>query len=340
MQNQFPFNLIPPLPAKKIGGRNFEMDFVNKRMNYLNQFLNDLIIVEEFKTSNFLKYFLSIVDRNKFEYKMKEINNIPEPHMYIEDMKTLSGKIKIVNDINFNEHYFSNIQNYIKLQNQLLTKLNQDLKYFYKSINTAYSHLEKVQNDFELLHLLNSQVHMNEDIIQSYEQLIIFFKNWKNIIFNQNDIIKKKIKDFYKYVKMEGEAYLELYNKRDEIQNRFINENIRLQNKKDKLWKQMDISKWEILENFETTDKVLLYQNKNYAYSKMCTTETNNLINLKRKLGYVNRCCFDELNKLLNKYKNSFVDNIKFFSQDLYPIINDALNVWSQIASAIDNKLD
>ena len=338
LQNQFPNNLIPPLPGKKIGGRRFELDFVSKRMHFLNEFLNNLVAIEEFKASDFLIAFLSIADRSQFEYKMKEINNLPLPPMYIEDIKTLSGKIKIFNDNNLNDQYFSNVQNYFKLQNQLLEKLNEDLKFFYKTMNAAVTNLENVQKDFEFLHLLNSQVHMKEDIVKSYEELGIFFKNWKNIIFNQNDVIRKRVKDFYKYVRMEGEAYLELFVKRDEIQNKFNSENKRLQAKKDKLWAQMDISKWEILEDFGRIDRVLLVRDKVYGCSKMCTTETNNLNNLHKKLGYVNKCCIDELKRLVNKYKNSFVDNIKAFSGDLYPIINDALNVWSQMASAIEDK--
>ena len=338
LQNQFPNNLIPPLPGKKIGGRRFELDFVSKRMHFLNEFLNNLVAVEEFKASDFLIAFLSIADRSQFEYKMKEINNLPLPPMYIEDIKTLSGKIKIFNDNNLNDQYFSNVQNYFKLQNQLLEKLNEDLKFFYKTMNAAVTNLENVQKDFEFLHLLNSQVHMKEDIVKSYEELCIFFKNWKNIIFNQNDVIRRRVKDFYKYVRMEGEAYLELFIKRDEIQNKFNAENKRLQAKKDKLWAQMDISKWEILEDFGRIDRVLLVRDKVYGCSKMCTTETNNLNNLQKKLGYVNKCCIDELKRLVNKYKNSFVDNIKAFSGDLYPIINDALNVWSQMASAIEDK--
>ena len=338
LQNQFPNNLIPPLPGKKIGGRRFELDFVSKRMHFLNEFLNNLVAVEEFKASDFLIAFLSIADRSQFEYKMKEINNLPLPPMYIEDIKTLSGKIKIFNDNNLNDQYFSNVQNYFKLQNQLLEKLNEDLKFFYKTMNAAVTNLENVQKDFEFLHLLNSQVHMKEDIVKSYEELCIFFKNWKNIIFNQNDVIRRRVKDFYKYVRMEGEAYLELFIKRDEIQNKFNGENKRLQAKKDKLWAQMDISKWEILEDFGRIDRVLLVRDKVYGCSKMCTTETNNLNNLHKKLGYVNKCCIDELKRLVNKYKNSFVDNIKAFSGDLYPIINDALNVWSQMASAIEDK--
>ena len=338
LQNQFPHNLIPPLPGKKIGGRRFELDFVSKRMHFLNEFLNNLVAIEEFKTSDFLVSFLSLVDRSQFDYKMKEINNLPSPPMYIEDIKTLSGKIKIFNDNSLNEQYFSNVQNYFKLQNQLLEKLNEDLKLFYKTINASVTHLENVQKDFEFLHLLNSQVHMKEDIVKSYEELGIFFKNWKNIIFNQNDVIRKRVKDFYKYVRMEGEAYLELFIKRDEIQNKFNTENKRLQAKKDKLWAQMDISKWEILEDFGRIDRVLLVRDKIYGCSKMCTTETNNLNNLHKQLGYVNKCSIDELKRLVNKYKNSFADNIKAFSGDLYPIINDALNVWSQMASAIEDK--
>ena len=205
-------------------------------------------------------------------------------------------------------------------------------------MNTAVAHLENVQKDFEFLHLLNSQVHMKEDIIKSYEQLGIFFKNWKNIIFNQNDVIRKRVKDFFKYVRMEGEAYLELFTKREEIQNKFTADSKKLQAKKDKLWAQMDISKWEILEDFGKIDRVLLVRDKIYGCSKMCTNETNNLNNLHKKLGYVNKCSIDELKRLVNKYKNSFADNIKAFSGDLYPIINDALNVWSQMASAIQDK--
>ena len=340
LQNQFPYYLIPPLPGKKLGLRRFDYDFVMKRMNFLNKFLRNIINIEEFKTSDFLISFLTCQDRNQFELKMNEINYIPEPPIYIENIKTLSGKIQIYHDnnINDNNNYFTNIQNYFILQNQFLVKLNNNLKNFNKSMLTAFTHLENVQKNFELLYSLNSQVHMKEDIIKSYEELGIFFKNWKNIIYNQNDIIRKKIKDFYKYVKMEGEVLLELYNKRKELQDNYIKENKRLQNKKDKLWTTMDLSKWEINEDFNRIDKVLLIRDKVYGYSKMCTTETNNLINLEKKLGYVNKCCIDELKKLVDKYKNSFVDNIKDFSSDLYPVINDSLNVWSQMASSIEDK--
>ena len=335
LKNQFPNIVIPPLPGKKMGGRRFELDFVSKRMHFLNEFLSNVVEIEELKTSEYLLAFLSLSDRIQFDYKMKESNkNIP-PVLYIEDIKTLNGKAKIFIDNSLNDQYFGNVQNYFKLQNQLLEKLNEDLKNFYRIINVAVTHLENVQKDFEFLHLLNKQVHMKEDIVKSYEEFEFFFKNYKNVIFNQNDIIKKRIKNFYKYVRMEGEVYLELLSKREEEQNKFIQENKKLTAKKEKLWAGMDISKWEIYEDFNKIDRVLLVRDKFYGFSKMCTNETHNLNNMQNKLGYINKCSIDELKKLVNKYKASFVDNIQQFSKDLYPVINGELNIWSELASAI-----
>ena len=211
-------------------------------MHFLNKFLNNLVTIEEFKASYILISFLSMTDRTLFEYKMKEANNPLPSQLYIEEIKTLSGKVKIFIDNSLNDQYFGNIQNYFKLQNQLLEKLNEDLKFFYKMINPAVTNLENVQKDFEFLHLLNSQVHRKEDIVKSYEQFGFFFKNWKNVIFNLNDIIIKRVKYFFKYVRMEGEAYLELFTKREEIQNKFLSDSKKIQAKKDKLWAQMDIS--------------------------------------------------------------------------------------------------
>ena len=75
---------VPPLPQKRIGSRRFENDFVAKRMKYLNKFLNDLVQSEIFKASEVLISFLSVGDREQFEYKKKSFDSIKSPE-YIED---------------------------------------------------------------------------------------------------------------------------------------------------------------------------------------------------------------------------------------------------------------
>jgi hypothetical protein len=330
--NFFPRLFVPPLPNKKMGSRRFELDFVEKRMLFLNLFLNNVIQNETFLASEPLVAFLSIVDRGHFEAKMKELSSHITSN-YINDIKTLSGKIIISSDDDNNEKYYANISNYFKLQFQLLERLNHKMNSFYNKIKEALISLDDVQKDFDLLYLLNNRVQMKDEISKSYEQFGIFFKNWKRMLYNQNEIIKKNIKYFFKYVKMEGTAYCELIDKRDELQKKYSYEKNNLQIKKEKLWATMDISKWEITEDMEKIDRVLLLRDKLYACAKMCTVETKSLENLRKQLGYANRTNIEELKKMLEKYSHSFLVNIKEFADQLYPTLNDGLNIWTTIGS-------
>ena len=67
----FPSFYVPPLPNKKMGNRRFEPDFLQKRMKFLNLFINNLVQSESFKSSEILMAFLSYQDRGKFDSKFK-----------------------------------------------------------------------------------------------------------------------------------------------------------------------------------------------------------------------------------------------------------------------------
>jgi hypothetical protein len=336
LRKLYPKYFCPPIPNKKIGSRRFENDFVEKRMKFLNKFINSVCENEIFKTSEPLIAFLSLQDRTQFEEKMKEINSFT-PSNFVEDVKNFDGIVKLIEDNN--NQYYKNISNYFKLQSQVLDRLNYNLKQYYYNISAACMNLDEVYNDFNNLFNLNKRINMKEEIIKTYEKLGVFFKNWKKIIFNQNEIIKDNIKNFFKYVKMEGKSYSELIASRDEIKNKFIYENNRLNQKKDKLFVTMDITKWEITEDIEKIDRILLMNDKNYAYSKMCTHETLIFENLRKQFCYANRNNIDELRKLTNKYCESFMKNLEEFSDKLYPTLGDSLNIWSIIASIGDKKI-
>ena len=84
----FPSYNIPPLPNKKLGNRRFDLDFIMKRMKFLNLFINNVVQREDFKASEILIAFLSYTDRGKFESKFKEYQT-QIPSSYVEDYKTL-----------------------------------------------------------------------------------------------------------------------------------------------------------------------------------------------------------------------------------------------------------
>lgn len=328
----YPRNFIPPMPKKQIGSRRFEEDFVEKRMKYLQIFMNRIMDSETLKTSEALYSFLYIKDRNQFEYKMKELNS-SIPSQYISEIKTLTGKLSLSSDTDENEKYYVNINNYFNLQTQIFERLNDSLSDFYSYMSLAAKQLEEVDKDFDMLSILNSKVQMKQEITRSYEELHIFFKNWKRMLFNQNEMIQNHIQTFFNYVNMEGRSYQELLNSRDEIKKKYQNEKEKLKTKKDKLWASMDINKWEITEDMNKIDGVLLFRDRDYAYSKMCSKDTNEVLNLKQYLNYANKALVDELKELVGNYSFSFVKNIQEFTNDLYPNLNDGLSIWSGLSS-------
>ena len=335
LRKLYPKFFCPPIPNKKIGSRRFENDFVEKRMKFLNKFINSVCENEIFKTSEALIAFLSLQDRTQFEEKMKEINSFT-PSNFVEDIKNFDGVVKLIEDNN--TQYYKNISNYFKLQSQVLDRLNYNLKHYYYNISAACMNLDEVYNDFNNLFNLNKRINMKEEIIKTYEILSMFFKNWKRIIFNQNEIIKNNIKDFYKYINMETDSFNELLLERDIIKNNYDYEHNRLLTKKEKLWDNGDITKYEILDEYNSVDNLILLRDKQYAFNKMCTRETQIENNLHKQLNYTNWMNSEELNRMINRNSEQFVDNIKKFCDKIYPTLNDSFNVWSEIASYTNFK--
>ena len=325
----YPRILIPPIPGKKVGNRRFEQDFIDKRMKFLQIFIDGLMKNEELKSSEALYAFLSFSDRVQFERKIKELNNIV-PSQYCEDLKTIPGKLTVLYD-DFNENYYINLNNYYKLQYQVLTRLNYNMKNFYRNMTMACMNLEEVHKDFETLNILNEKVMMKEKITKTYEELSIFFKNWKRILFNENEIIKENLKDFFKFQKMENLAFIELIDSREIIRRKYADEKAKLDAKKEKLYKIMDFNKWEIEDNFGQIDRALLFRDKNYAFDKMCTRETQALENIHKMLGYANFMNSEQLKNLIDYNSKKFVEVTKEFANKFYPSLNDGITVWSTL---------
>jgi hypothetical protein len=154
----FPGHAIYPLPNKKVGYRRFEDDFVKKRMVLLEKFMNIIMESEVYKSSEALIVFLNQKERDVFENKMKEYNNMSGP-VYVEDMKSLTGKVEVADDPN-EDKYFNNIANYLNIQSILLRKVNISLKNYHTHICNAYISLEEAEMNFSALAKLNKRVYM------------------------------------------------------------------------------------------------------------------------------------------------------------------------------------
>ena len=329
----FPSFYVPPLPNKKLGNRRFEKEFIAKRMKFLNLFINNLVQSESFKCSEILISFLSYEDRGKFDSKFKEFST-QQPSSYVEEYKTLDGKVTISHDEG-NEKYFTNINKYFRLQGQILDRLNFSLKMFYNNMIMVTESLKDVQKNFEILHVLNTRVLMKQTITKSYEEMSCFFKNYMKILIKQNDMVKNHMKDFFKYINLEGKAYTELIDRREELKAKYNAENQRVTAKKEKVYATGDITKFELGTDEKNVDRERILHDKPYAFEHICQNDTANLHKIYNQLGYANKMNMRELKKMIKEYCIRYVDNVKAFDVEFYPSINDLIGTWSNMETFV-----
>ena len=276
--------------------------------------------------------FLSYEDRGKFESKFKEYTT-QQPSSYVEEYKTLDGKVTISHDEG-NEKYFTNINKYFRLQGQILDRLNFSLKMFFNNMNQVAESLQDVQKNFEILHVLNTRVLMKQTITKSYEEMSCFFKNYRKILIKQNDMVKNHMKDFFKYINLEGKAYNELIERREELKAKYTTENQKLTAKKEKLYATGDITKFELGDE-KGLDRDRVLHDKPYAFEHMCKTDSNNLLKIYNQLGYANKMNMRELKKMIKEYCIRYVENVKKFDEEFYPSINDLVGTWSNMETFV-----
>ena len=338
LKHFFPGDVLPILPKKKIGNRNFEEDFIKKRAKGLQNFMNEIINNENYKASEILNIFLSINDRSLFETQMKNINPKSLIRLSTQNIHNFEGKNKII-DININNEteifaYFNSLSNYLNGQNEFLENLQRNLSNYKKCMLEACHFLEEIENSFSKLTMMLTKVNISDKMNNVYDNYEIFFKNWKRIQYNQSSIIKDVVKNFFKDVKMKCGALIENYEKVQSLQEDYLNNKNKLMVKKEMLWKQMDITKWDLNQG-EVLDNQRLFTDKLYAQDRMCYKDSFELKIQKDLLGYYYYHTDINFKRLIKDLNNSFFTNIKEFSNQIYPSLSDGINVWSDLETHI-----
>jgi hypothetical protein len=283
--NFYSSSVIPPIPKKNklIGGDRFDETFLLKRMRTLEKFLNFLLEDPVIKVSQILYDFLSIEEESKFNDKKKNYNNFKLP-MYLRDYKSLNGKL----DIAINEEretFYQNIKDNTELNQELLSKLNKNLKLLNNEMSVVINRMDEISKNCEELFLNSVKYCDVNDIKISYYQLNDMFKNWSTALKKDSTIININIREYFKYAKNTFRSMKELINIVDNYKQNYYKSKRNLITKKEDLFKKSDVSKWDLGPN-QNISIVNLLKDKNVALPKMLCNETNAVINMKQLYGY------------------------------------------------------
>ena len=267
-----------PIPAL-IGSYGCDKEKKRKKLQiYFQQFLDFILLNEEFKANQSLISFLSIEDREKFEKITNDLLVINKPSK-IEEYETLSGKV-ITDDNPDYEKYYKSIKNYADISSSLYDKMNSNLQDFNRGIKEAVEALGYLQKDFETLNLMNRRVLLPENIIKTGDELGRFATAWSELLTKQKGALSSYIKTYYKFILKQHEALFEECKDREEKDTKYKKKREELYKEKYKLWDKKDIARYGIKKDEVDLEK--LNSDQEYAFSVMKPKETKELHQLKK----------------------------------------------------------
>ena len=123
--------------------------------------------------------------------------------------------------------------------------------------------------------------------------------------------------------------------RREDLKSKYIAENQRVTQKKEKVFSTGDITKMEINIDDRNIDKERILKDKPYAFEHICLNDTRSLEKIYNQLGYANKINMQELRKMIKEYCVRFVENVKSFDAEFYPTINDLVTTWSNMETFV-----
>ena len=338
--NIFNSNVIPKLAKKgKVTTDKHDDSFIQKRMKFLETFINYLIKDELIKSSQILYDFLTIQKDDDFQRFKKSYDKIKtSPLIDIKERKSINGelKIKITKE---KEIYLENIKDNAIYNVNLLKKLNYNFKLLQEEFLTVIKRFESISQVYRQLYDISIKYLDQKTITEGYAQMEKMFLKLSESFDSIKKFINSDIREYFKFVGNNFNCLSEMTQNVDMAKNNYIKIEKSLINKKNDLFKRGDTSKWELSPQDKSNAKNLLKE-KTLACIKMLPKETKNCINSKEIYGFY-------LNKLISEYErikqfNSIQHKKKicFYCKQQIFICSDYTRVLGDITMDLDSCIN
>ena len=326
----YSYIIVPPVPKKnKIGGDRFSDIFINKRMRYLEKFLNWLASNPVIKNSKLFYDFLSIEKEADFNKSKTSYNKI-KPQTNIQEFISPNGKMNL-GVKQEKEIYFQNIKDNIFYNQELLNKLNINLKQLKLQMDALIQKIIEVSKIWEELFNNSTKYYDEMNIINTYKQMNKLFKNWEECLKKQNNLIFVDVREYFKYIRNNFREMKYVNHNADNYKSVYYKVERNLINKKEELFKRGDISKWE-LDGQEKSNANILSQDKSSSLFKICSKDTNTCIQRRIYYGYY-------LNKAIEEFERVRALNGKFHKENFMNFCRNLSDIISEFHKSIAENL-
>ena len=311
--------VIPPLCKKNYVDR-FSEALINKRMRSLEKFMNGLLIHPLIKNSQILFDFLSVQNEADFNKKKKKYGKITAP-THIGEIKTLEGDIKI-SVSKEKEMYLKNIQDNCYINEDLLQKITKAYKALMVLMSDSCDKMKEISNLWKLVHEKSVKFMDVHNTSQTYDILSKVMSSWAETEKQQIEILNVNVREYFRYIKNEYHSMHDMGEVVDSNQAIYKKAFDKLENTKENLFKQQDLTQWGLSQT-DLENKMALLGNKDYAFSKMLPKETKRVNMFKAFYGGYLNSIIGEYERLRFLNAKRHKDNINIYIRKLSDCITD-----------------
>ena len=341
-------NYVVPQLSKKNYGEKYTEEKALKRSRALNKFLEGLIVHPTLKHIDILNDFLSINSEEDFEdIKKKYLSMVNseeniEEKLSLEDIKSLNGKIKI--SINKEkEVYFMNIKDNTKINESIMKKINKSYKNLIEIMQTANDKMREISDLWKLLYDKSLKYY---ETLYSSESYKIMNKMIEELLASETkkiNIININIREYFRFMKNEFHMLSDLAAKVENYKDKYYKAFEKLNEDKEKLFKEQDVTSWGLNEN-DLKHKDVFLKNKELAFSRMMPEESNNVLDTRNIYGAYLNSLIDEYERirLLNgkKNKENTIKILRLFNDDFKYINNSFENKIAYLNRVKDEEIN
>jgi hypothetical protein len=320
----YPGIYIPPLPLKTLNVNKPEK--IEKYLSYIQRFVDEIMEDKLLKNSSLIYLFFSTEKEEDLISLMEKFDKVQRPKC-LKYFYSRDGKIFLDENIlkRPKKNELLDIKTNISKNSNIFDELNKSLKLLYKEMKQVSNRMIEISNLFKDIYELSINNSEKSTFCKCYSDFSLFFKEYGNKEFQQMRNISSEIKNYLKYVNLEYILSLkELYNSFEYEHNLYFKVSENLKQKKETLYKNKNIEKWEL----KNEDRNIDINNKDLVMQKMLPKETEVVKEIKKYLiYYATQLDFEylRLKDTIEKQNNNMLKRIKEKSTQ---ILNDLNKFW------------
>lgn len=294
---------------------------VTKRTRRFQQFLVHLLSVPLFKAATIVYDFLTIQDEKEFSKKKEQYTKY-EKVKRIKDTKNLDGLLTS----KINAAMLSNHNRIIDYNKKVVSKLNtlceayDTLKENFLSVSESLSKISEIHKD---IYNVSKSYGDPSKITETFNSLQQLNEEWSKSYLGQISIIDTEFKDLFHIYKTDLNHFAETHDTIQEYSENYIEGYAYLKNKKEKLFTNYPVSKWEMTEeDFKiTTEDVLI--SKEASFKLMCRKDSLEFEEKRNKFGIFCYSTMKSYQKLKTHYSRMFSECMQNLSLNNSKILAD-----------------